>query len=233
VKQAVDTAQVDERAEIGDVLDGALDDRADLERFHGLLLELLALLLDHLAAGDDDVATLLVDLEDHRVDVAADPIADLAGAADVDLAGREEDGHADVDQQAALDLLGDLSGDGVALLLGLHDRFPVDDAIRLALADLHQTGVALDVFEEDADFQPDLDLIGFVEFGVFEDAFGLQTELDDEVVAGLGGDLALDDVARGQVLGVFPGDELGGVFRGFRAECRGNGCVHVVIDVAQ
>ena len=44
---------------------------------------------------------LLVDLEDHRVDVAADPVADLAGPADVDLAGGQEHRHADVHQQAA------------------------------------------------------------------------------------------------------------------------------------
>ncbi len=119
-------------------------------------LQLFALLFDHLAAGDDDVAALFVDLENHRVDVAADPVADFAGPADVHLAGGKEDRHADVHQQAALDLLGDLAGDGVALLLGLHDRFPVDDAISFALADLHQTGVAFDVFEEDANFVADL-----------------------------------------------------------------------------
>src|SRR5688500_9027885 len=129
VQQAVDAAEVDERAEVGDVLDGALDDGADDQGLEGLLFQLLALLLDHLAAGNDDVAPLLVDLEDDRVDRAADPVADLAGPADVDLGGREEHRHADVDQQAALDLLGDLAADGVSLLLRLHDGFPVDDAI--------------------------------------------------------------------------------------------------------
>ena len=81
---------------------------------------------------------------------------DFAGPADVHLRGGEEHRHADVHEQAALDLLGDLAGDRVALLLGLHDGFPVDDAISLALADLHQTGVAFDVFEQDANFVADL-----------------------------------------------------------------------------
>src|SRR5687767_6527703 len=163
VQQPVDTAKVDERAEVGDVLDGALDDVAELDVVHRLLLQLLALLLDELAAGDDDVAALFVDLEDDGVDRAADPVADLAGAADVDLAGGEEDGDADVDEQAALDLLGDLAGDRVALLLGGHDGFPVDDAVGLALADPHHAGVALDLFEEDADLVADLDGGGVVE----------------------------------------------------------------------
>ena len=109
---------------------------------------------------------------------------DFAGAADVDLRGGEEDRHADVDQQAALDLLGDLAGDGVAFLLGLHDGFPVDDAISLALADLHQTGVAFDVFEQDVNFVADLHVVGFVELAAFENAFALEAELDDEIIAG-------------------------------------------------
>src|SRR4029079_14247343 len=85
VQQAVDAAQVDERAEVGDLLDGPLDDLADHQVLQRLLLQLLALLLEHLAAGDDDVAPLLVDLEDDGVDLPADPVADLAGPADVHL----------------------------------------------------------------------------------------------------------------------------------------------------
>ena len=173
-----------------------------------LLLELFALLLDQLAAGDDDVAALFVDLEDDRVDRAADPVADFAGPADVHLASGKEDRHADVDEQAALDLLGDLAGDRVAFLLGLHDGFPVDDAISLALADLHQTGVAFDVFEQDADFVADLDVFGLVEFAAFENAFALESQLDDEIIAGHAGDFALDDRAGSEVLNFVALDEL-------------------------
>ena len=200
-------------------------------------LLLCALDLDHLAAADDDVAPLLVDLEDHGVDVAADPVADLAGPADVHLAGGEEDGHADVHQQAALDLLGDLAGDGVALLLGLHDGFPVDDAISLALADLHQTGVAFDVFQEDADFVADLDVLGLVELAAFEDAFALETPsllgpLDDEVVAGGVADPALEDGAGGEVLDFVLLDQFGDVV-GLLAQRVEYGGVDFVIHVAE
>src|SRR5690606_37316817 len=178
VQQAVHAAEVDERAEVGDVLDHALDVLADFDVGERLLLELLALLLDELAAGDDDVAALFVDLEDDRLDAAADPVADLAGAADVDLAGREEDRHADVHQQATLDLLGDLAFDHVALDLGLHDLFPVDDAISLALADLHQTGIAFDVFEEHLHLVAHLDLLGRIELVALENAFALEAQFD-------------------------------------------------------
>jgi hypothetical protein len=70
VEQAVDAAQVDERAEVGDVLDRAGDDLAFLERLHEALLGGVALLLDQLAPGDHDVVALKVDLEDRRADLA-------------------------------------------------------------------------------------------------------------------------------------------------------------------
>ncbi len=57
---------------------------------------------------------------------------------------------------------------------------------------------------------------------MFEDAFGLEAQLDDEIVAGLGADLALDDVAGDQVLDIFTGDELGGVLLGFLADRGGD-----------
>ena len=82
--------------------------------------------------------------------VSADVVADVGRAADVDLAGRQEDVHADVDQQAALDLARDHAGDDVALVDGLHHLQPGLDLLGLALAQGdHAAGVvdqAVDVF---------------------------------------------------------------------------------------
>ncbi len=50
-KQAVDAAQVDERAEVGDVLHHALAELADLRAPQELLLLLLALFFDQLRGG--------------------------------------------------------------------------------------------------------------------------------------------------------------------------------------
>ena len=136
VQQAVDAAEVDERAEVGDVLDDALAELADFE-----LREQLGLLLgsrcvfDQAAAADDDVAAGFVDLEDHALDRLADVVADVGRAADVDLAGGQEDVDADVDEQAALDLAGDHAGDDVAFVDGLHDLHPLFDLLGLALAE--------------------------------------------------------------------------------------------------
>ena len=64
VQQAVDAAQVDERAVIGDVLDDALDDRAFVQRRQELLALLAQARFEHGAARDDDVVALAVELDD-------------------------------------------------------------------------------------------------------------------------------------------------------------------------
>ena len=163
VQQAVDAAQVDERAELGDVLDDALAELADFELGEQLRLLLGPLGLDQRAAADDDVAPRLVDLQHDALDRPADVVADVGRAADVDLAGRQEDVHADVDQQAALDLARDHAGDDVALVDGLHDLQPGLDLLGLALAEGdHAAGVVdqavdvFDVFDEDLDVRAGL-----------------------------------------------------------------------------
>src|SRR3954469_7967054 len=110
VQEAIDAAQVDERAEVGDVLHHALAELADFKLLEQLALLRCPLLLDQAAAADDDIAPCLVDLEHEALDFFANVFADVVRSADIDLAGRQEHVHADVDQQAALDLAGDHAG---------------------------------------------------------------------------------------------------------------------------
>src|SRR5690606_2916732 len=107
--------------------------------------------LDELAAGDDDVAPALVDLEDHALDVLADVVADVRRPADVHLAGGQEDVDADIDQQAALDLLGHRAGDDVALVVLRDDVFPGPHAVGLAAREDDLAGVVVHALEQDLD----------------------------------------------------------------------------------
>src|SRR5690606_27502384 len=68
MEQAVDAAEIDERAVLGDVLDRTGDDHALLEVLEGLGLEPVALLLEEHAAREHDVAALLVELDDLEVE---------------------------------------------------------------------------------------------------------------------------------------------------------------------
>src|SRR5262249_10252526 len=116
VQEAVDAAQVDEGAELGNVFDDAFANLLRLEFGEELLLHLLALILDQLAPADDDIAAGLVDLEDLALDGFADVVGNVRRPANIDLAGGQKDVDADVDQEAALDLAGDGAGDHVAFL---------------------------------------------------------------------------------------------------------------------
>ncbi len=57
VQQTVDTAEVHERTEVGDVLDHALADLADFQFAEQVFAIFFALLLDQRATADDDVTT--------------------------------------------------------------------------------------------------------------------------------------------------------------------------------
>ncbi len=89
MQQAVDAAEIDEGAVIGDVLDHPVDDLAFLEVLHQFLALLGAGLFQHGAARHHDVAAAAIHLQDlerlrdvhQRGDVADRPDVDLATAA--------------------------------------------------------------------------------------------------------------------------------------------------------
>ena len=85
VQQTVDATQIDEGAEVGDVLDHALADLALLQLLDDLDPHLLPLLLEHGAARDDDVAAGLVELDDLEGEFLADELIEVFDLANVDL----------------------------------------------------------------------------------------------------------------------------------------------------
>ena len=105
MQQAVDAAEVDERAVVGDVLDHAVDDLTLFEILHQLLALLGAGLFQNGAAGDDDVAAAAVHLQDLERLRHVHQRADVADRTDVDLRARQERHRAvEIDGEAALDL---------------------------------------------------------------------------------------------------------------------------------
>ena len=146
MEEAVDTAEINEGTEVGDVLDDAAAHLADLEGLHELLLALGTLLLDKGPARDDDVAALLVDLEHEALDAAAAVVADVGRTTDVDLTGGEEDVDTrDVDEEPALDFPRHEPGDDVILLDALHHPQPILDAAGLPLREGDQAALFLEL----------------------------------------------------------------------------------------
>ncbi len=106
VQQAVDAAQVDERAVLGQVLHHAGENRAFFQVLEGLGLLFVLLFFQNLLARNHDVAALLVQLDDGDFDGLALHAVQVAHRAQIDLrAGQERARAQDVDGQAALDAI--------------------------------------------------------------------------------------------------------------------------------
>ena len=182
VQQAVDAAEIDERAVVGDVLDDALEHLALGERLERVLLLLGVLLFEERLAREHDVAALLVDLDDAHAQFLAAQRVEVADGTHVDLRAGQERADADVDGEPALDPLDDAADDDLALGIGLLDLVP----------DLHLLGffareddvafAILGALEQHVDDVAGLDgdlAVLVEELADRDDAFGLVADVDD------------------------------------------------------
>src|SRR6185436_19987388 len=187
VQQAVDAAQVDEGAVLGEVLDDALDDLAFLQLLERHLLQLGALLLQQHAARQHDVAALLVELDDLEAVLLADERVQVAHRAQVHLRTGQERLHAaaDGDRQAALHARADGSFDELVALARAGDLIPNFQAIGFLLGTHAQPVFVLAALEENVDLVAFLDRdgsVGLRELVERDRSFWLGADVDDEVV---------------------------------------------------
>src|SRR5207302_180701 len=125
VEQAVHAAQVDERAEVGDVFHDAFANLTDLQLLHQDVTLRLALGLEQHAARHDDVAATFVELDDLELEALAQQLVDVGDAPQRDLAAGAERIHThQLHHHAALDLLHDRPAHLLVLLVGLADPLP-------------------------------------------------------------------------------------------------------------
>jgi len=202
VQQAVDAAEIDEGAVLGDVLDHAVDRVALFQLGDHLGALLGAALFEDGAARDDDVAAAAIHLEDLEGLLEAHERAGVAHRAHVHLRARQEGhGAAQVDGEAALDAAEDRALDAGVVGVGLFETVPG----RLAaghLAGEHRLAArVLGGAEVDLDLVADGDvgrLAGAREFLEFDAAFHLVADVDDGLSRLDGDDLALDHRAFGR-----------------------------------
>ena len=124
VEEAVDAAEVDERAVGGERADGAADDVAFGEVGVAALREGEGLLFGDDAAVDDYVFVGDIELGDAAGDFGADELFHFGGFARAGAGGGHEGADADVDGEAALDYGGDGTDDGGFVGEGLFERGP-------------------------------------------------------------------------------------------------------------
>src|SRR5262245_47292390 len=124
VEEAVDPAEIDERAVIRDVLDDAAEDLAFGERVERVLLLLGVLLLEEDLAREHDVAALLVDLDDAHPQLLAAQGVEIAHGPHVDLRSGQERADTDVHGESPLDALDYAADDDFLLGVGLLNLVP-------------------------------------------------------------------------------------------------------------
>ena len=209
VQQAVDAAQIDKSAVIGDVLDHAVDHIALVEPGDDLGPLLGPAFLEHGAARDHDIAAAAVHLEDLERLQHAHQRADIAHRADIDLAaGQEGHGAAEIDGEAALDAAEDGALDALLVLVGFLQQIPGFLAAGLLAADRGLAAGVLDPVQEDLDLVADDDFRRFAGGGEFleiDAAFNLEADIDDRLAIFDGDHFSFDDgpLFRGIVLEAF------------------------------
>src|SRR5262249_28816505 len=183
VQEAVDAAEVDEGAVVGDVLDDAVDDLPFFQILHQLLALLGAGLFQHGAARHDDVAAAAIHFQDLERLLIVHQRRHVADRPDIDLGARQEGhGAVEVDGEAALDLIEDDALDLFVVLERLLELAPAFLAARLVARQHGFTERILDALQVNLDDVADLDLVvatGTGEFAHRDAALGLQADVDD------------------------------------------------------
>ena len=186
VQQAVDAAQVDERAVVGEVLDHALERGAFLEVLQQRLALGAVLGLDDRAARDDDVIALLIELDDLELERRAFEGRRVADRPHVDERARQERAHEiDVDGEAAANAAADRARDDLALLERLLEARPGARALGFLARQARLAEAVLDGVERHFDVVADFDfeLAALVEKLIgWDDRLGLQPGVDDHHV---------------------------------------------------
>src|ERR1700678_129558 len=188
VQQAVDSAHVNECAVLGEILDDAGEDAAFFKVFEGFAALFVLLFFEKLLAGDDDIAALLVELDDgdfHRLALHAIQIAD---GAQVHLGARQERARAlNVDGKAALDALYDDAFDRLLFVVGALNLIPGAQTLRFEMREVDVSLFGLALLAHDIDFVAGLKLRIAL---VIEDlrnrrhAFGFRSDIDEDVGRG-------------------------------------------------
>src|SRR6185503_2724620 len=196
VQQAVHAAQVDEGAEVGDVLHDAFAYLGDRQLLHQDVALGLALGLEQHATRDDDVAAPLVQLDDLELEALAQQLIDVRDATQGDLAARQERVHShQIHHDAALDLLDQRPRDAFVLLVRFANLFPDPHEVGFLLREDDRALLVLQVLEEDLDDVAFLQALGILELVDRDRAFRLEADVENDGGVGHPEHLRFDDFA--------------------------------------
>src|SRR5271166_393650 len=137
VQQAVNAAEINERAVVGQVLHRAGNNAVFLQMLQGLVALLRLLFLQQLLARRHDVAALLVQLDDANFNVVALHPVQVADGAQIDLRAGEEGARSqDVNRQPPLDAINNAGRYRSLVIEGLLNLIPSAEALRFLVGEI-------------------------------------------------------------------------------------------------
>ena len=148
VKQAVYSAEVDERSIVGNVLDDAHLLHAFREVRERLALEFRSFILEQHAPGENNVPALSIELDDLHVKGFADKLIEIPHRPQIDLGTRQKGLESDVDRKASLDAGDDHALDNLVVVMGFADLVPYLDSVGFLLREHDEAIVILTFFDE-------------------------------------------------------------------------------------
>src|SRR3954471_6482191 len=194
VQQPVDATEVDERAEVGDVVHHAFADLPHRELLHQVLALVGPLVLEDNPAADHDIAPPLVQLDDLELVGLAQQLVDIGHPPKRDLAAGQEGVHThQVYHHSALDLLDQGSLDRLIALVGHADLLPDPHKVGLLLGQDDGAFLVLEVLEENLDLVTFFEGVRILELVEGNGAFGLEADVENYRIIRNPQDLRLDD----------------------------------------
>ena len=205
VDESVNTTEIDEDAVGRDVLDSTLQNLTLLQVRDDLLALSLQLGLDEGLVRDDNVAELLVDLDDLELHRLADEDVVVAYGVNVNLAAGEEGLNAKyINDHATLRAALDVALDDLVTLHGLVDVVPALLKTGLLVRKLQLTVLVLLALDIDLYLIADLEIGVVAELRCGNDTIALVADVDNDflLVDGDNGTLVLLDLVQSLVVGL-------------------------------
>ena len=182
MEETVATIEIDECAEIGDVLHTPLANLALLERSHKLCLLFGESTLNELTTRDDKVLTLVRNLDDLELHRLTNVRLKILDRRDFDLTTGQERLHiVDLNKKTTTGRLDDSAGNNTALDITLEDLLPTDLVVGRPLGKDDTAGlVVLKILQHNRDLVAFLNLGTFAELGSVDRTGGLVTNVDED-----------------------------------------------------
>ena len=185
VDQTVDTAEIDECAEIRQAHDDAFANLTDFHRVEQLLFLGLQFFFQNVPLREHDAMPFVIEIDDFQTQMLPDEFFEIADRLPANLRCGNETTHAEIDEHAAFDDLRDGRFDHFVVVVRSDDFLPRFERARAPFGEKQRAVHLVDAmdhhFERVADFQR-FGIDREREFAERQDAFGFTADVDEQFV---------------------------------------------------